>query len=267
MAPRVTADHVLRNRAAWDRNAADYLQPNRTDWAAMEPSWGVWGVPESELGVLPDVAGRDVVELGCGTAYLSAWLARMGARPVGIDNSAEQLRNARAFQREFDLFFPLVHADAEAVPLADACFDLAISEYGACLWCDPYRWVPEAARLLRPGGRLVFLTTAMLLMLCAAERDGEAATARLQRPLFGMHRLVWPGELSVEFHLSHGDWIRLLRANGFVVEDLIELRPGPDADTRFDMVTHEWARRWPCEEMWKVRKVGPVDARAGFRST
>jgi len=147
----------LRNRAAWDRRAAQYETGGRRAWAAADPFWGIWRVPESELGVLPDVNGLDVVELGCGTGYVSAWLARRGARPVGIDNSASQLAPARRFQREFGLDFPLIHANAEEVPLADERFDLVVSEYGACIWCDPYRWVPEAARLLRPGGRLVFL--------------------------------------------------------------------------------------------------------------
>jgi SAM-dependent methyltransferase len=122
-------------------------------------TWGLWAVPESELRVLGDVAGLDVVELGCGTAYVSAWLARRGARPVGVDPTPAQLETARAMQAEFGLEFPLYEAAAEDVPLADASFDLAVSEYGASIWADPYRWVPEAARLLRGGGRLVFLLT------------------------------------------------------------------------------------------------------------
>jgi SAM-dependent methyltransferase len=244
-----TSDHVLRNRAVWNRWAEQYVDSGRRDWASPEPSWGIWGVPESELGVLPDVAGQDTVELGCGTGYVSAWLARRGARPVGIDNSPAQLRSARAFQREFGLEFPLIQADGEAVPLESGRFDSAISEYGACLWCDPYRWVPEASRLLRPGGALVFLTNAALLVLCQAEQEGEAAGERLLRDHFGMHRLTWRDDPSVEFHLGHGDWIRLLRANGFVVEDLLEVRPGADAVTRYPFVTREWARRWPSEEV------------------
>ena len=85
------------------------------------------------LGVLPDVSGLDAVELGCGTAYFSAWLTRRGARVVGLDNSSNQLATARRFQAEFDLRFPLVHADAELAPFADESFDFAISQYGAAL--------------------------------------------------------------------------------------------------------------------------------------
>src|SRR5947209_6363592 len=106
---------------------------------------------------LGGATGPRTIELGCGTGCVSAWLARRGARPVGIDNSEAQLASAREFQREFSLEFPLLHGNAERVPYADESFDLAISEYGASIWCDPYLWIPEAARLLRPGGRLIFL--------------------------------------------------------------------------------------------------------------
>ncbi|MBV8352012.1 MAG: methyltransferase domain-containing protein, partial [Verrucomicrobia bacterium] len=121
--------------------------------------------------------------------------------------------------------FPLIHGDAQAIAYPDASFDLAISEYGACLWADPQHWVPEAARVLRSGGRLVFLTNSFLMTLCMPPEDGVAATERLLRPAFGMYRVEWPGNPGVEFHLSHGDWIRLLRRSGFEVEDLIEVRP------------------------------------------
>jgi ubiquinone/menaquinone biosynthesis C-methylase UbiE len=108
--------------------------------------------------VLPaDLDGAAAIELGCGSAYVSAWLARRGARPVAVDISTRQLGTARRLQDEFGVRFPPIHADAESVPLAAACADLVISEYGASVWCDPYRWIPEAARLLRPGGRLVFM--------------------------------------------------------------------------------------------------------------
>ena len=104
-----------------------------------------------------DLAGKDIVELGCGTAYLSAWLARREARPVAVDLSSRQLASAARFQKEYGIRFSLVQADAEILPLPDEGFDLAISEYGASIWCDPYRWIPEAARVLPPSGELIFL--------------------------------------------------------------------------------------------------------------
>jgi SAM-dependent methyltransferase len=252
---RELPEHVRRNRALWDDWAQKFIASGERGWAEAMPTWGIWSVPESQVGMLPDdLAGKDAIELGCGTAYVSAWLARRGAHVVGIDNSEAQLATARRLQREYGLDFPLLHGNAEAVPYADASFDLAISEYGACLWADPQRWVPEAARLLRPGGRLVFLVNSFLMMLCMPAEDDVAATDRLLRPAFGMYRVEWPGDLGVEFHLSHSDWIRLLRASGFEIEDLVELRPAADATTRYPFVTLEWARQWPCEEVWKARK-------------
>ncbi len=249
-------DYLLPNQAAWEARAAtDSEDLGRRLWGSDEPSWGIWNVPESEAMLLPDVAGRHAVELGCGTGYVSAWLARRGARPVALDPTWAQLRIARRLQAEFDLQFPLVCAPAEAAPLADESFDVAISEYGASIWSDPHLWVPEAARLLRPGGDLIFLVNGTLLMLCMPDYEGTPAGDRLRRDYFGMHRFEWPDSDEVEFHLGYGDWIRLLRQNGFEIDDLVELRPAADATTRFDFVTCDWARRWPSEEVWKAHKV------------
>jgi SAM-dependent methyltransferase len=258
----VTADaelpeHVSRNREAWDRWAADYAEPGEQNWRQQrgEETWGIWSIPESQAHLLPDdLEGMDTIELGCGTAYVSAWLARRGARPVGIDNSEQQLATARRLQVEHGLVFPLIHGNAEAVPYPDASFDFAISEYGACLWADPARWVPEAARLLRPGGQLVFLTNSFLLMLCMSAEEDVAATDRLLRAAFDMYRVEWPSDFGVEFHLSHGDWVRLLRRSGFSIDDLVEVFPTVGATTRYPFVTLEWARQWPCEEVWKASK-------------
>jgi SAM-dependent methyltransferase len=166
------------------------------------------------------------------------------------------LATARAFQREFGLAFPLVQGDAECAPLRGGAFDLAVSEYGASLWCDPYRWIPEAARLLRPGGRLVFLVNGTLHVLCSADEDDRPPGDRLLRDYFGMHRFTWSGDGSVEFHLGYGDWIRLLRRSGFTVEDLVELRAPAGAIARYPWHSADWARRWPTEEVWIARRDG-----------
>ncbi len=248
-------DHVRRNRALWNQLAAEYAVAGERLWAADQPTWGIWAVPESALHLLPgDLGGADVVELGCGTAYVSAWLARRGARPVALDSSPAQLATARRLQRQHDLHFPLLQADAEALPLAAGAFDLAISEYGAATWCDPYRWVPEAARVLRPGGELVFLHNGTLLMLAVQELENQPAGEQLLRPYFGMHRFEWPDTDGVEFNLGYGDWIRLFRASGLEVIDLVEVRPAEGVTTRFGFVTPGWARRWPSEQVWKLRK-------------
>jgi SAM-dependent methyltransferase len=247
-------EDVARNRALWTVvNSAFTDEHASRAWAAEEITWGLFQVPERDLGVLGDVAGLDVVELGCGTAYLSAWLARRGARPVGVDLTPAQLATAARCQERFGLAFPLVEANAESVPLADAGFDLAVSEYGASVWCDPDRWVAEAARLLRPGGRLVFLTNSVLVTLCVPAEQGFAQ-ACLLRPQRALNRVHWPGG-GTEFHPSHGQWIRILGDNGFVVEALHELYAPPDAKTHeyYDIVTVDWASQWPAEDLWAAR--------------
>jgi len=250
-------EHVQRNRAAWDEWAPDYLANGERSWRLQpgDEDWGTWNIPERDLHLLPDnLAGMDAIELGCGTGYISAWLARRGARPVGIDNSEQQLATARRLQEEHGVDFPLVHGNAENVPYPDASFDLAISEYGASIWADPYRWIPEAARLLRPGGQLIFLINATILMLCMPDAE-EAATNAMLRPYRGLHRLEWSSDDSVNFALGYGDWIRVLRANDFDVENLVELWPAPGATADdFPYATNEWARQWPTEEVWIARK-------------
>jgi SAM-dependent methyltransferase len=249
-----SSDDLARNVETWTRANAEYTGGAARDaWAQAEITWGIWHVPEGDLGVLGEVAGLDVVELGCGTAYFSSWLARRGARPVGVDPTPSQLETARAMQREFELDFPLHEAAAEDVPLPDESFDLVLSEYGASIWADPDRWVPEASRLLRPRGRLVFLCNSPLVILCSP--DEGPAGEQLLRPQFGMRRFEWP-EGGVNFHLAHGDWIRLLRATGLDVEDLVEIQAPPGAESHlfYDFVTGDWGRRWPAEEIWVARK-------------
>lgn len=250
-------DYVIRNREAWTKWSADYEVAGKPAWAKEEINWGIWAVPEKEiraLGDLKSLRGKDAVELGCGTAYFSAWLARVGMKPVGIDITPAQLQTARELQEVFDLTFPLVEGNAECTPFEDRSFDLVISEYGASIWCDPYKWVPEASRLLRHDGLLVFLRNSTISMICMPNEG--AVKTELQRDYFGMHRFDWADDNSVEFHLPTGDMLRLLRANGFELEDFIELR-APEGATlkRFEYMTPEWARRWPSEEVWRLRKV------------
>jgi SAM-dependent methyltransferase len=247
--------YVAQNQRFWTQRSSEYERSGRRSWAAEAVTWGIWRVLETEARLLPEIEDRDVLELGCGTAYVSSWLQRRGGRAVGLDPTSAQLDTAARLQREFDLRFPLVQAVAESVPLADDSFDVIVSEYGASIWSDPYKWVPEASRLLRTGGELVFLVNGMLLMLCLPQED-EVADDRLRNDYFGMYRFETTFDESVEFHIGHGDWIRLLRGNGFEVEDLVELRPGENTSSKFDFVSAQWARRWPSEEVWKARKVG-----------
>jgi ubiquinone/menaquinone biosynthesis C-methylase UbiE len=250
-------DSIAANIAQWTKNNRERLDAAESPehWASDNIRWGVFGVPDEDVGSpLGDVRGKDVVELGCGTAYFSARLAKRGARPVGVDPTPAQLATARRMQESMGIRFPLVEAPGERVPLPDASFDLAFSEYGASLWADPKQWIPEAARLLRPRGRLVFLTNSPLAILCSPD-EGDVVE-RLMRPQRGMYRYEWPTDLGVEFHLPHGEWIDLLHANGFEVERLIEVYARADSKRHeyYGWVQPEWARKWPIEEIWTARK-------------
>jgi SAM-dependent methyltransferase len=245
-------DYVAVNREQWTRANAEYTDRNAERAWARELTWGMTDAREAELHALPDVDGKDVVELGCGTAYIAAQIARLGANVTGVDLTPAQLDTARRMQEQYDLRFPLIEANAEEVPLPDASFDVVVSEYGASIWCDPYRWIPEAARLLRDGGHLVFLRNSTLQILCATEAGPTSDT--LQRPQRGLWKLEWDNPPEVEFHLGHADLIRVLRTNGFEIEALWELYADEDADDHeYYSLTAAWAKRWPAEELWRAR--------------
>lgn len=250
-------DHIASNRTYWTGVNSAYTDGQaERDWAQEEMACGVFQVPESQLSLLGDVNGLDVIELGCGTAYFSGWLMRRGARPVGVDVTPAQLASARRCQEKFGLTFPLIEASAEHVPLPDASFDLALSEHGASLWCEPERWVAEAARLLRPNGRLVFMTTSVLVTLCVPDEPDLPAGSNLLRGVRDIRRLRWV-DGSCEFHPSHGEWIALLRKHGFIVERLEEVFAPPSSEDHsyYKLASVEWAQRWPVEEIWAARKL------------
>jgi ubiquinone/menaquinone biosynthesis C-methylase UbiE len=252
-------DYAVRNRASWTAANAQYTAGNaRSSWEQERITWGVWKVSEDEIKVLPDVRGLDVIELGCGTAYFGAWLKKRGARRVvGVDITPAQLDTAREMNAEFGLGLEFIEANAENVPLPDALFDLAFSEYGASIWCDPYLWIPEAARMLRPGGELVFMRNSTLQMLCSPADDvvGE----HLVRPQKGIRRLDWEDDdtgPSTDFHISASEQFRLLRDTGFEVVDFRELFAPEDAVDHpyYKWTPVAWAKQWPAEEIWRARK-------------
>jgi len=250
----VTIDDVARNRQAWNAISDEYQREHHDQLAVDEIVWGGWSIPERELNALDNVAGQDVLELGCGAAQFSIKLARLGARVVGVDVSSQQLGHARRLMEEAGVDFPLVEASATNVPLPDSAFDLVFCDHGGMTWADPYRTIPEAARLLRAGGLLVFNMSTAFVMVTTDQQTG--ATETLHRDYFGMHRDEedWG---ATGFQLPYGEWIRLLRANDFEVEALLELRPPEGATTTYgEWVSPEWARRWPSENIWKARKRG-----------
>jgi SAM-dependent methyltransferase len=248
------SDASLRNRAFWDRTSDEYQERHKEFINRPEPRWGSWQLPEAELNVLGDVTGKDVLELGCGAAQWSILLAKAGARVVGLDNSERQLEHARTAMAQAAVEFPLVHAAAQAVPLSDESFDVVFCDHGALSWSDPYTTVPEAARVLRIGGLLAFSMMSPLAAICWNE-DTDLVGPELKHDYFGLHGFD-DGE-GVNYQLPYGEWIRLLGANGLVVEDLIEPQPAADAtSTYWQPAELEWARRWPSESIWKARKSG-----------
>jgi SAM-dependent methyltransferase len=250
--------HARENRTHWDGHSGQWVAAGERAWAAAEPYWGVWAISEHELRMLPsDMSQHDAIELGCGTGYVSAWMARRGARVVGIDNSERQLETARRLAEEHGIPLTLVHGNAETVPYPNESFDFAVSEHGAATWCDPYLWIPEAHRLLKPGGELVLLSATPLTIVCAPP-SGAGCETRLHRDYFGLHKVDWtkvevdPG--GVEFSLPISAWFRLFRTTGFQVLDYIEIQAPESAPEYAFGFSRDWARRWPSEHVWKVRK-------------
>jgi len=251
--PESLSEHAAQNRVSWNADCESYQSDHGPQLKESGGyAWGVWQIPETELQVLGEVSDRDILELGCGAAQWSIALASRGARPVGLDLSENQLAHARRSMAEAGVDFPLVHASAESVPLADESFDIVFCDYGAMTFADPYVTVPEAARLLRPGGLLAFSGATPIIEMCYPE-DEEHPGEQLLQNYFSMWKLPWEGY--VEFMLPYGAWIRLFRSHGFLIDELIELRPPVDATSSYrDETDLLWYRRWPGEQIWKVRK-------------
>lgn len=254
-----TTEHVRKNRIHWESESDAYQGRNAGQlnrWDRL--GWGTWDVAEDDLHVLGDVDGLDALEYGCGGCQLGIKVAMRGAHVTGLDLSVNQLRYGRELMAETGVVFGVIQADGERIPFRDGSFDLVFCDHGVMGFADPYRTVPEAARVLRPGGCFVFNGTTPWIWVAWGDQDEELPPTREMRSdYFGLGRAdstdsEWN---TTEFQLTYGDWIRLFRANGLVIEDLIELRPPEDATTTYtDYSTLEWARAYPAEHIWKVRK-------------
>lgn len=262
-------DYALENRRHWDAMAHRWVTPGERNWAAHEPTWGMFHVADDEVPLLPaDLTGKDVIELGCGTAYVSAWASRRGARRVvGIDNSAHQLETARRLAEEHGIDLTLHHGIAEDTPEPDHAFDVAVSEYGAVLWAEPSAFLTEARRLLRNGGTLSFLTTHPLAVITAPLDGSIPSGAELLRPWFGSHRYDWrdavdePG--GIEFVPTVGQWFALAHQASFRIDDYREIQAPPSTpDERTFAITGAWAKQWPAEHAFWLTACEPVNARA-----
>lgn len=254
-----------RSVAMWKRNPmSEHHRANRTHWNAISASyqerhdpvigkepmlWGSWCVPEAELGVMGDLSGLAILELGCGAGQWARSVAADDRYVVGLDLSEAQLAAARTNAPEL----PLVHANAEEIPFADDSFDLVFCDHGAMSWGDPYRTVPEVSRVLRRGGRLIFNASSPWLRVCYDD-ERDTITSTLHHSYFDLYADD-EGDGATTFTLPYGAWIRLFRDNGLTVEDLIEIRPPVDAaSTYYAVDPPDWPTRWPIESLWVTRK-------------
>jgi SAM-dependent methyltransferase len=253
----VSRDDVRINLASWEADSMAYQERNAAQlnrWDRL--GWGVWDVPEDEIHALGDVREIRALELGCGACQFGIKVAMRGAAVTGLDFSANQLARGDANMEETGVRFPLVRASAEELPFVDSAFDLVFCDHGATSFTDPHVTIPEAARVLRVGGMLVFNIATPFIWSFWGDDDVPVGR-ELRRPYFGLSRTRFddPDGASVQWQLPYGEWIRLFRAAGFMIEDLIELRPGPDAETTYtDFAPPDWARDYPGEHIWKVRK-------------
>ncbi len=254
----MTTGYLTTNRDVWNADAANWVDFARERWALDSPLWGTWGNTEEELNLLPaDMAGITAIELGCGTGYVAGWMARRGAKVTAIDISAEQLATARQVATEHGAEIDFIEGNAEDTGLPDGAFDFAVSEYGASIWCPPDKWLPEAWRLLRPGGTLVFLGNHPLSLICSP-LNGAPAEHKLHRPYREMWGADWT-EVEFEptgvcFNLTHAGWMDLFAEIGFVVTKYQELYAPEDAWGTRAAIPAEWAKAYPVEQVWHLRK-------------
>jgi SAM-dependent methyltransferase len=242
----------VKNRTFWDSTSDAYQAAHGTTLTAKALAWGVWRIPESQLRVLGDIEGRDVLELGCGAAQWTMALLARGARAVGVDVSGQQLRHARTLAASRGIGVPLVQGDAERLPFASQSFEIVFCDHGAVAFAPPDRVVDEASRVLRPNGLMALCMSTPLRDLCFNPGNGRV-TSELVADYFALS--MFDDGQSVEYQLPYGAWIRLFRSHDLVVEDLVELQAPPDATTTYsDFVSASWAHRWPAEHIWKLRK-------------
>jgi ubiquinone/menaquinone biosynthesis C-methylase UbiE len=238
---------IPKNQAYWDSTSDAYQATHGSVLAEKAMAWGIWRIPESDLRILGDVAGLNVLELGCGAAQWTLRLMRTGARVIGIDLSARQLQHAR----QLSSAVPLVQGDAEQLPFRRESFDVVFCDHGATTFARPQLTVAEAARVLKPNGRLAFCMSTPLVDVCW-DIASDTVSSRLTNDYFNLSTL--DDGKSVCYQLPYGAWIRLFRENSFVIEDLVELQAPEDASTTYAGVPETWARKWPAEHIWKVRK-------------
>jgi SAM-dependent methyltransferase len=219
------AESQRASRAWWDADADDYLAEHGGDIGDADFVWCPEGLREADARLLGDVAGRRVLEVGCGSAPCSRWLAGQGARPVALDLSGGMLRHAASLNAATGVDVPLVQAGAERLPFADGAFDVACSAFGAVPFvAEPERVMREVARVLAPGGRWVFAVNHPMRWMFSDDPgpDGLVVSQSYfdRTPYVEVDGAGTP--TYVEHHRTIGDRIRDVVAAGLVLDGLIE---------------------------------------------
>ena len=254
----MSRDHVTINRDVWNADAENWVDAGARLWALETPQWGNWGHPDDDLNLLPqDLSGKDAIELGCGTGYISGWMTHLGAQVTAIDVSPAQLTTARRLAKKHHANINFIEGNAEVTGLPDATFDFAISEYGAAIWCPPEIWLREAWRLLRPGGELVFLGNHPLSLICSP-LSGAPGANTLHRPYRGMWGADW-SKVEIEpsgvcFNLTISDWMALFAEIGFTILRYHEIYAPDWANDTRGAVPAAWAKNYPVEQVWCLRR-------------
>ena len=252
--PGIESDYIERNRAAWERWAPGHVAAGRRAWKADELRWGLWRTPESELHLLEgSTSGEEMWSTWIGTAAISACASR-SLRPVA-DFAQAQLQTARSLQEEFNMPFPLICTNAEQLQFDGDSFDLAISEYGVSIWCDPRRWLRECTGSYVPRADSSSLRAACSFSVARRWTPRWSRETGLFATTLGVFGSIRGGR-SVEFYLPHSNWIRILRSTGFVIDDLIEVQPNLGAKPRFEIVSRELGASLADREIWVARKAG-----------
>ncbi|WP_341770976.1 class I SAM-dependent methyltransferase [Actinocrispum wychmicini] len=219
------AESVAANIAWWDADADDYLADHGPTLGDADFLWCPEGLREQDLGLLGPVAGKDVLEVGCGSAPCARWLVSQGARVAAVDLSAGMLRHAARLNSVTGITPLLIRANAEQLPFGSSSFDVACSAFGAVPFVADVRPVfDEVFRVLRPGGRWVFAVTHPIRWIF----PDDPGPAGLQVITSYFDRTPYvevdaSGRATyVEHHRTLGDYIRALTGSGFVLADLIE---------------------------------------------
>lgn len=228
------------NRRWWDADADDYHAEHGDFLGVADFVWCPENLRESDARLLGEVAGRRILEVGCGSAPCARWLADRGAEVVAFDLSAGMLRHARQAAVDTGIVVPLVQADVCQLPFAAASFDLAFSAFGAIPFvAESDAALREVARVLRPGGRWVFSVTHPMRWMFPDDPGPRGLTV-IQSYFDRSPYVEVDGDgipAYVEHHRTLGDRIRELVAAGFTLVDLIE----PEWPEDFAGVWGQWS--------------------------